>query len=111
MGPTIVVTFVSSLFILRFLFAKELKTRFDANIIEDFKQNHLIKDKNVLKNSLVILAGVIFFFIIQGYIGIEVYLIAFAGASMTSSTSSDCEILPKDLLTINNSQYLEFMVL
>ena len=46
MGPTIVVTFVSSLFILRFLFAKELKTRFDANIIEDFKQNHLIKDRS-----------------------------------------------------------------
>ena len=87
MGPTIVVTFVSSLFILRFLFAKELKTRFDANIIEDFKQNHLIKDKKLLKNSLVILAGVIFFFIIQGYIGIEVSLIAFAGAAILLVTT------------------------
>ena len=87
MGPTIVVTFVSSLFILRFLFAKELKTRFDANIIEDFKQNHLIKDKKLLKNSLVILVGVIFFFIIQGYIGIEVSLIAFAGAAILLVTT------------------------
>ena len=87
MGPTIVVTFVSSLFILRFLFAKELKTRFDANVIEDFKQNHLIKDKKLLKNSLVILAGVIFFFIIQGYIGIEVSLIAFAGAAILLVTT------------------------
>ena len=87
MGPTIVVTFVSSLFILRFLFAKELKTRFDANIIGDFKQNHLIKDKKLLKNSLVILAGVIFFFIIQGYIGIEVSLIAFAGAAILLVTT------------------------
>ena len=51
MGPTIVVTFVSSLFILRFLFAKELKTRFDTNIIEDFKQTHLIKDKTIKKLS------------------------------------------------------------
>ena len=87
MGPTIVVTFVSSLFILRFLFAKELKTRFDANVIEDFKQNHLIKDKKLLKNSLVILVGVIFFFIIQGYIGIEVSLIAFAGAAILLVTT------------------------
>ena len=87
MGPTIVVTFVSSLFILRFLFAKELKTRFDANIIGEFKQNHLIKDKKLLKNSLVILAGVIFFFIIQGYIGIEVSLIAFAGAAILLVTT------------------------
>ena len=87
MGPTIVVTFVSSLFILRFLFAKELKTRFDTNIIEDFKQTHLIKDKKLLKNSLVILVGVIFFFIIQGYIGIEVSLIAFAGAAILLVTT------------------------
>jgi Na+/H+ antiporter NhaD/arsenite permease-like protein len=87
MGPTIVVTFVSSLFILRFLFAKELKTKFDANVIEDFEQNHLIKDKKLLKKSLVILAGVIFFFIIQGYIGIEVSLIAFAGAALLLVTT------------------------
>ena len=37
MGPTIVITFVSSLFILRFIFAKELNTRFDVRIIGGIK--------------------------------------------------------------------------
>ena len=82
MGPTVAITFVSSLFILRLFFAKELNTRFDEKVIEEFRQNHLIKDKNLLKKSIVILAGVIFFFIIQGFIGIEVSLIAFAGAAL-----------------------------
>jgi Na+/H+ antiporter NhaD/arsenite permease-like protein len=82
MGPAIAITFVSSLFILRIFFAKELKTRFDVKVLEEFKQNHLIKDKKLLKNSLAILAAVMFFFTIQGIIGIEVSLIAFSGAAV-----------------------------
>ena len=49
--------------------------------MEELKQEHLIKDKTLLKNSLAIL-GVIFFFTIQGIIGIEVSLIAFGGAAI-----------------------------
>jgi Na+/H+ antiporter NhaD/arsenite permease-like protein len=82
MGPTIAITFVSSLFILRFLFATELKTKFDVKELKEFKQDHLIKDKKLLKKSLAILAAVIFFFTIQGIIGIEVSLIAFGGAAV-----------------------------
>ncbi len=84
MGPTIAITFVISLFILRLLFSKELKKNFDVKIIEKFKdeEEHLIKDKNLLKKCLAILTAVIFLFTIQGIIGIEVSLIAFAGAAM-----------------------------
>ena len=82
MGPTVVITFVSSLFVLRFLFASELKAGFDVKSIEKFQEENLIRDKNLLKKSLAILATVIFFFAIQGIIGIEVSLIAFAGAAM-----------------------------
>jgi Na+/H+ antiporter NhaD/arsenite permease-like protein len=82
MGPTIAITFVSSLFVLRLLFATELKTGFDVKVIEKFGQEHLIRDKNLLKKSLAILTAVIFFFIIQGLIGIEVSLIALAGAAV-----------------------------
>jgi Na+/H+ antiporter NhaD/arsenite permease-like protein len=82
MGPTIAITFVSSLLILRLLFAKDLKVRFDVKVIEKFEQEHLIKDKNLLKKCLAILSAVIFLFTIQGLIGIEVSLIAFAGAAV-----------------------------
>jgi Na+/H+ antiporter NhaD/arsenite permease-like protein len=82
MGPTIAITFVSSLLILRLLFAKDMKVRFDVREIEKFEQEHLIKDKSLLKKCLAILSAVIFLFTIQGLIGIEVSLIAFAGAAV-----------------------------
>lgn len=84
MGPTIAITFVLSLFILRLFFSKELKESFDVKVINKFREGeeHLIKDKNLLKKCLGILAAVIFFFTIQQIIGIEVSLIAFAGAAV-----------------------------
>jgi len=82
MGPTIAITFVSSLLILRLLFAKDLKVRFDVEAIQKFQQEHLIKDKDLLKKCLAILSAVIILFTIQGLLGIEVSLIAFAGAAV-----------------------------
>ena len=79
MGPTVLVTFVSSLFLLKFLFAKEFKTRFDVKDLNEFKQAYRVKNKNLLKKSVIILGGVIFLFTIQGSIGIEVSLIAIGG--------------------------------
>ncbi|CAN5656279.1 ArsB/NhaD family transporter [soil metagenome] len=82
MGPSIAITFISSLFILRLFFATDLKKKFNVKEIEKFKQEHLIKDKNLLTKCIAILATVIFFFTIQGLIGIEVSIIAFAGAAV-----------------------------
>ena len=82
MAPTIAITFISSLFILRVFFAKELRPKFDVKVVDEVKQTHLIKDKQLLKKSLAVLAVVIFFFTIQGMIGIEVSVIAIAGAAI-----------------------------
>lgn len=84
MGPTVAITFVLSLFILKLFFSKELKNRFDVKVIDKFReeQKHLIKDKKLLRKCLMILMAVIFFFTIQQNIGVEVSLIAFAGAAV-----------------------------
>jgi Na+/H+ antiporter NhaD/arsenite permease-like protein len=82
MGPTILVTFISSLFILRLFFLKEFKTNFDVKVLEQFAEDTLVKDKMVLKKSLGVLAAVIFLFTIQGFLGIEVSLIAIGGAAV-----------------------------
>jgi Na+/H+ antiporter NhaD/arsenite permease-like protein len=82
MAPTVIITFVGSLFVLRFIFAKELNTTFDVGILGKLKEENLIKDKKLLKKSLAVLGAVIFFFTIQGIIGIEVSLIAFSGAAL-----------------------------
>jgi Na+/H+ antiporter NhaD/arsenite permease-like protein len=47
--------------------------------LNEFKQAYGVKNKNLLKKSVLILGGVIFLFIIQGSIGIEVSLIAVGG--------------------------------
>jgi Na+/H+ antiporter NhaD/arsenite permease-like protein len=82
MGPTVLVTFVSSLFLLKFFFANQFKTRFDVKDLNEFKQAYGVKNKNLLKKSVIILGGVIFLFTIQGSIGIEVSLIAVGGAAL-----------------------------
>lgn len=82
MGPTVFVTFVTSLFLLKLFFAKEFKTSFDIKDLNQVKQNSLVKDRALLKKSLIILGGVIFLFTIQGSIGIEVSLIAIGGAAV-----------------------------
>jgi Na+/H+ antiporter NhaD/arsenite permease-like protein len=82
MGPTVLVTFVSSLFLLKFFFANEFKTRFDIKDLNEFKQTYRVKNKNLLKKSIIILGGVIFLFTVQGSIGIEVSLIAIGGAAV-----------------------------
>lgn len=82
MAPTIIITFISSLFLLKWLFAKDLDTKFDVTVVEEIRLTHMIKDKLLLKKSLTLLAVVIFFFTIQGLIGIEVAVIALAGAAI-----------------------------
>lgn len=82
LGPTVLITFVSSLFILRFFFKDEFKSKFDVKALDGIKHETIVKDKPLLKKSLVILGAVIILFIIQRYIGIEVSLIAIGGAAV-----------------------------
>jgi Na+/H+ antiporter NhaD/arsenite permease-like protein len=83
MAPPILVTFLLGIVLLKIIFRKELKTI--VNISGKFKtidEKSLIKDKSLLKSCIIVLAGVIFFFVIQGSIGIEVSVIALGGAAI-----------------------------
>ena len=68
------------LFILKFLFRKSLAKK-PHNIEDLLSQDEriLIKDRSVLRKSLVVLGGVIFLFVIHGSISIEPSIIALGG--------------------------------
>ena len=83
MAPPILVTFLLGMVLLKIIFRKELKTI--VNISGKFKaidEKSLIKDKSLLKSCLIILAGVIFFFVIHGAIRIDASIIALGGAAI-----------------------------
>ncbi len=83
MAPPILVTFLFGIILLKIIFRKELKTIVNiSGRFKDIDEKSLIKDKSLLKSSIIVLAGVIFFFIIQGAIGIEVSIIALGGAAI-----------------------------
>ena len=77
------VTFLLGVFLLKIIFRKELKST--IKIVGKFKTvdgESLIKDKSLLQSCIIVLVGVIFLFVIQGIIGIEVSIIALGGAAV-----------------------------
>ena len=83
MAPPIFVTFLLGIVLLKIIFRKELKMI--VNISGKFNsvdEKSLIKDKSLLQSCLIVLVGVIFFFVIHGAIGIEVSVIALGGAAI-----------------------------
>ena len=83
MGPTIFVSFSVSLVLLRILFRKELRSQvhnFEELQKED--ENKLIKDKVLLKKSIVVLLLVVGLFVVHGSLHIEPSVIALGGAAL-----------------------------
>ena len=83
MGPTIFVSFIVSLVLLRILFRKDLRSQvhnFEELQKEDEKK--LVKDKVLLKKSIVVLLLVVGLFIIHGSLHIEPSVIALGGAAL-----------------------------
>jgi Na+/H+ antiporter NhaD/arsenite permease-like protein len=83
MGPTVAVSFVVSLFLLKFLFRKDMKAtaqNLDQLMKED--ENAYLKDKSVLKKSLAVLFGVIALFVVHGSLHIAPSMIAIGGAAV-----------------------------
>ncbi len=83
MGPTIAVSFVASLFLLRVMFRKDLKAQvqnFDQLMKED--ESLYLKDKGILKKSLGVLFGVVALFVVHGALQIEPSIIALGGAAV-----------------------------
>ncbi len=83
MGPTIGISLAASMFLLKFLFRKDLAQK-PQNLKELMAQDEklLITDRGVMKKSLIVLAGVIGLFVIHGSIHIEPSLIALGGAGV-----------------------------
>jgi len=83
MGPTIAVSFAASLFLLRFLFRKDLKAQVQ-NLEQLMKEDErtYLKDKTVLKKSMGVLLGVIALFVVHGSLNIEPSIIALGGAAV-----------------------------
>jgi Na+/H+ antiporter NhaD/arsenite permease-like protein len=83
MAPPVVVTLLFGVFLLKIIFRKELKNTIKiAGKFKMIDEESLIKDKYLLKSSIIVLAGVIFLFVIQGIIGIEVSIIALGGSAV-----------------------------
>ena len=94
MGPTVAIVFVASLLLFRFFFKKDLYAQKpqqttiknnDTNIVREQIQGNetsLIKDKNLLKKSLIVLVGVIVLFSLQNLHHIDVSVIALGGAAV-----------------------------
>lgn len=83
MGPTIGVSLVASLFMLKFLFRKDLAQKpqnLDELMAQDEKS--LITDRGVMKKSMIVLAGVIALFVVHGSLHVEPSLIALGGAGV-----------------------------
>ena len=73
MGPTVAVTFSVSLMLFKVFFRKDLKAAV-SNLEQIMAQDEskLLKDKKILKNSIIVLLGVIFMFGFHGALHIEV---------------------------------------
>lgn len=83
MGPTIAISLIVSLILFKVFFRKELKTT-PQNLEEIMSQDEMsfIKDRPLLIKSLLVLFGVIVFFIIHGILHIEPSIIALGGAGV-----------------------------
>jgi len=83
MGPTIAVSFVASLFLLKFMFRKELKAQVQ-NLEQLMKEDErtYLKDRSILKKSLGVLFAVVALFVVHGSLGIEPSIIALGGAGV-----------------------------
>jgi Na+/H+ antiporter NhaD/arsenite permease-like protein len=94
MGPTIAIIFVASLLLLRLFFRKDLRlekptvdhdNNDNSNLVNELiqtDQTSLIKDKDTLKKSMIVLVAVIALFSLQNIHHLEVSVIALGGAAV-----------------------------
>jgi Na+/H+ antiporter NhaD/arsenite permease-like protein len=83
MSPSIAVTLAASLFLMKFMFRKDLAQKpenLDQLMAQDEKS--LITDRGAMKKSLIVLAGVIALFVVHGSFHVEPSLIALGGAGI-----------------------------
>jgi Na+/H+ antiporter NhaD/arsenite permease-like protein len=83
LGPAVAVTFVVSLFLLKIFYRRDLNAAVE-NLEQIMKQdeNAFLKDKEILKKSIIVLLGVIAMFVVHGFLHLEVSIIALGGAAV-----------------------------
>ena len=83
LGPTVAVSFVASLLLMKFLFRKDLKAQVQ-NLEHLMREDETLylKDRKLLKKSMVVLIGVIALFVVHGSLQIEPSVIAIGGAAV-----------------------------
>jgi Na+/H+ antiporter NhaD/arsenite permease-like protein len=83
MGPTIAVSFAASMLLLKFMFRKDLKAQVH-NLKQLMKEdeNAQLKDKSLLKKSMVVLIGVVALFVVHGSLHLQPSVIALGGAAV-----------------------------
>lgn len=83
MGPTVAISFVASMLLLKFFFRKDLKasvSNLEQLMGED--ENALLKDKSLLKKSMAVLIGVVVMFVMHGSLHLQPSVIALGGAAI-----------------------------
>ena len=82
MGPTVAVSFAASLLFMKLLFRKDLKAQVqNLEHLMGEDETLYLKDKKLLKKSLIVLGGVIVLFVVHGSLQIEPSVIALGGAA------------------------------
>lgn len=83
MGPTVGIALAGSMILLKIMFRKDLSVA-PQNIEELINKNEklLIEDKQILIKSLIVLVGVICFFVIHGALHLQPSIIALGGAGV-----------------------------
>jgi len=81
--PDVAITFAISLVLLKFMFRKDLKQKPEhIERLQEIDENKEIKDRVLLKKTMVVLFAVIGLFVIHGILEVEVSIIALAGAAV-----------------------------
>ncbi len=83
MGPTIAVALAATMILLKIMFRKELSAT-PQNLEELLNKNEksLIENKQILIKSMIVLIGVICFFVVHGILHIQPSIIALGGAGI-----------------------------
>jgi len=81
--PEVAITFAISLVLLKFMFRKDLKQKPEhIERLQEIDENKEIKDRMLLKKTMIVLFAVIGLFVLHGVLGVEVSVIALAGAAV-----------------------------
>jgi Na+/H+ antiporter NhaD/arsenite permease-like protein len=82
MGPTIAISYGASLFLLKFLFRKDLAVKpQNLEALMGQEESSLIRDRPTMKKSIIVLSGVVALFVVHGIFHIEPSIIALGGAA------------------------------